>query len=164
PPRLRAPPLLSEVSRIQRFALNALAAAVLLAGASALAAPPPATLKQAYADAFLLGTAVNDEIVSGKDARAQALATRHFNAITAENVMKVEVLHPQPGQWDFSAADAFVAFGKRHDMFLVGHTLVWHNQPPPWFFEGADGEPADVATMRERMRDYIGVVAGRYSG
>ena len=150
---------------IHRSALHALAAAVLLAGtASAVAAPPPATLKQAYADAFLLGTAVNDEIVSGKDARAQALATRHFNAITAENVMKVEVLHPQPGQWDFSAADAFVAFGKRHDMFLVGHTLVWHNQTPPWFFEGADGEPADVATMRERMRDYIGVVAGRYSG
>src|SRR5690606_28361095 len=84
----------SEVPMIHRSALHALAAAVLLAGtASAVAAPPPATLKQAYADAFLLGTAVNDEIVSGKDARAQALATRHFNAITAENVMKVEVLH-----------------------------------------------------------------------
>ena len=149
---------------IQRSALHALAAAVLLAGtASAAAAPPPTTLKQAYADAFLLGTAVNDEIVSGKDARAQALATRHFNAITAENVMKVEVLHPQPGQWDFSAADAFVAFGKRHDMFLVGHTLVWHNQTPPWFFEDQAGGTADVATMRERMRDYIRVVAGRYS-
>ena len=151
---------------IQRFVLNALAAAVLLAGAASAQAapPPPATLKHAYADAFLLGTAVNDEIVSGKDARAQALVPLHFNAITAENVMKAEVLHPEPDTWDFAAADAFVAFGKRHDMFLIGHTLVWHNQTPPWFFEGQDGGPADVATMRERMRDYIRVVAGRYAG
>ena len=150
---------------MKRYSTELLVAAILLASTSAtLAAPPPATLKQAYADAFLLGTAVNDDIVSGRDARAQALATRHFNAITAENVMKVEVLHPQPGQWDFGAADAFIAFGKRHDMFLVGHTLVWHNQTPAWFFENQDGKPADVATMRERMRDYIRVVAGRYSG
>src|SRR5690554_396031 len=155
-----------EVSMIQRFVLNALAAAVLLAGAASAQAapPPPATLKHAYADTFLLGTAVNDEIVSGKDARAQALVPLHFNAITAENVMKAEVLHPEPDTWDFAAADAFVAFGKRHDMFLIGHTLVWHNQTPPWFFEGQDGGPADVATMRERMRDYIRVVAGRYAG
>ncbi len=150
---------------IQRLALRTLAAAVLSAGAvPAIAAPPPDTLKQAYADAFLLGTAVNDAIVDGRDARAQALAVRHFNALTPENVMKAEVLHPSPGQWDFSAADAFVRFGKAHDMFLIGHTLVWHNQTPAWFFEGEDGKPADTATMRERMRRYIETVAGRYAG
>ena len=144
--------------------LPGLLAAILAIAAPANAAPPPATLKQAYADAFLLGTAVNDDIVSGRDARAQALAVRHFNAVTAENVMKAEVLHPEPGVWDFSAADAFVDFGRKHDMFVIGHTLVWHNQTPAWFFEGPDGEPADVGTMRERMREYIRVVAGRYAG
>ena len=144
--------------------LPGLLAAILATVAPANAAPPPATLKQAYADAFLLGTAVNDDIVSGRDARAQALAVRHFNAITAENVMKAEVLHPEPGVWDFSAADAFVDFGRKHGMFVIGHTLVWHNQTPAWFFEGPDGEPADVGTMRERMREYIRVVAGRYAG
>ena len=147
-----------------RRLLPGLLAAILAIAAPANAAPPPATLKQAYADAFLLGTAVNDDIVSGRDARAQALAVRHFNAVTAENVMKAEVLHPEPGVWDFSAADAFVDFGRKHDMFLIGHTLVWHNQTPAWFFEGPDGEPADVGTMRERMREYIRVVAGRYAG
>ena len=149
----------------QRSMRQLLTSAILLAAATlAGAAPPPDSLKQAYADAFLLGTAVNDDIVSGRDARAQALAIRHFNAITAENVMKAEVLQPEPGRWDFAAADAFVDFGRSHDMFLVGHTLVWHNQTPPWFFEDRDGKPADVATMRERMRDYIRVVAGRYAG
>ncbi len=150
------------MTRSRRF--SALATVLLVAALPAFSARPAATLKQAYADAFLLGTAVNDDIVSGRDARAQALATRHFNAITAENVMKAEVLHPQPGRWDFAAADAFVDFGQRHGMYLVGHTLVWHNQTPAWFFEHADGGQADTATMRGRMRDYIGTVAGRYAG
>lgn len=122
------------------------------------------TLKQAYADAFLIGTAVNAEIVSGEDRTSGALVPLHFNSITAENVMKAEVLLPEPGAWNFAAADAFVAYGERHGMFIVGHTLVWHNQTPAWFFQDDDGAPAAPATMRERMRDYIHTVAGRYAG
>jgi len=140
----------------------ALFAALALSCASALAAP--ATLKEAYREAFLLGTAVNDAIVSGEDAAQQALAVAHFNAITLENSMKAEVLHPEPGRWDFARADAFVEFGRRHGMFIVGHTLVWHNQTPAWFFQDAQGQPAGTATMRERMRQYIHTVAGRYAG
>lgn len=147
-----------------RHAFHALVAAVLLSGTSTAVAAPPTALKDAYADAFLIGTAMNADMVSGRDARAQALVPLHFNAITAENVMKAEVLHPEPGAWDFSAADAFVEYGERHDLFMVGHTLVWHNQTPAWFFEGDDGAPADPATMRERMRAYIHAVAGRYAG
>ena len=135
-----------------------------LACSAALAAPPAATLKDAYAGAFLVGTAMNEDMVSGRDARAQALVPLHFNAITAENVMKAEVLHPEPDRWDFDAADAFVEFGERHDLFMVGHTLVWHNQTPAWFFQDGNGAQADVETMRERMRNYIHTVAGRYAG
>src|SRR5690606_30222358 len=135
-----------------------------LACSAALAAPPAATLKDAYAGAFLVGTAMNEDMVSGRDARAQALVSLHFNAIAAENVMKAEVLHPEPDRWDFDAADAFVEFGERHDLFMVGHTLVWHNQTPAWFFQDGNGAQADVETMRERMRNYIHTVAGRYAG
>ena len=130
----------------------------------AAASTSAATLKDAYRDAFLFGTAVNDDIVAGRDPRAEALVPRHFNALTAENVMKAEVLHPQPGVWDFDAADAFVAYGERHGMYLIGHTLVWHNQTPDWFFERDDGTPATPEAMAERMRAYIEVVAGRYAG
>ena len=122
--------------------LLALLAGVVPAGRGASPEPPAApALKQAFTDAFLLGTAVNDDIVSGRDARAQALVPRHFNAITLENSMKAEVLNPRPGEYDFAAADAFVAFGEQHGMFIVGHTLVWHNQTPEWFFQQADGTP-----------------------
>ncbi|KAF1704007.1 endo-1,4-beta-xylanase [Pseudoxanthomonas suwonensis] len=139
-----------------------LLATLALACGSAFAAPQ--TLREAYREDFLLGTAVNDAIVSGEDAAQQALAVQHFNAITLENSMKVEVLHPEPGKWDFGRADAFVEFGRRHGMFLVGHTLVWHNQTPAWFFQDADGAPAGTEAMRERLRQYIHTVAGRYAG
>ncbi|WP_411834054.1 endo-1,4-beta-xylanase [Pseudoxanthomonas mexicana] len=122
------------------------------------------TLRSAYADAFRIGTAVNDDIVSGRDARSQALVPLHFDSITAENVMKAEVLHPEPGVWDFAATDAFVAFGRRHGLFLVGHTLVWHNQTPDWFFRDDAGAPLAADAMAARMRDYIATVAGRYRG
>lgn len=140
-------------------------AAVALALAMPLQAKEDASvLKDAYADAFLVGVAVNDDIVAGRDARSQALVPLHFNAITAENVMKNEVIHPRPGVYDFAAADAFVDFGEKHGMFIVGHTLVWHNQTPEWFFQDNDGKPNTRKAQIERMRGYIEAVAGRYAG
>ncbi|WP_439444566.1 endo-1,4-beta-xylanase [Xanthomonas translucens pv. translucens] len=159
---------------------KALLAALLLAGlcgiapaqaadAAATAAGTPAAattrgLKDAYAGAFLIGTAVNADIVSGKDAACAALVPRQFNAITAENAMKAEVVNPRPGVFDFAAADAFVAYGRRHGMFVVGHTLVWHNQTPDWFFVDAQGKPNGRDAQIERMRAHIQAVAGRYVG
>lgn len=126
--------------------------------------PSKATLKDAYKDAFTLGTAVNHQIVSGADAASQALVAKHFNTITAENVMKNEVINPKPGVYDFSAADAFVEFGEQHKMFIIGHTLVWHNQTPEWFFQDDEGKPNSPEAQIERMRRHIEVVAGRYAG
>ncbi|RPE81219.1 endo-1,4-beta-xylanase [Vulcaniibacterium tengchongense] len=144
----------------------ALAAALLAAAAPPVPvrAQAAAALKAAYADDFLLGVAVNDDIVSGRDAASQALVARHFNAVTAENAMKAEVVNPRPGVWDFAQADAFVEFGRRHGMFVVGHTLVWHNQTPAFFFTGANGEPNTPQAQIEAMRRYIEKVAGRYRG
>jgi endo-1,4-beta-xylanase len=128
------------------------------------AARTSVSLKEAYKDAFLLGTAVNVEIVSGEDAVSHALVPVHFNTITAENVMKAEVVNPKPGVYDFAAADAFVDYGERHGMFIVGHTLVWHNQTPAWFFLDDEGKPNTPKAQIERMRRHIEVVAGRYAG
>jgi endo-1,4-beta-xylanase len=137
--------------------------ALLLAAGSTGSQERPA-LKDVFKDAFLMGTAVNGGVVSGADASSQALVLRHFNTITAENVLKAGPLNPRPGQWNFGPADAFVAFGEAHRMFIVGHTLVWHNQTPAWFFEDKDGRPNPPAAQIERMREHIETVAGRYKG
>ncbi len=129
--------------------------------------PAPAAaagLRDAYADAFLVGTAVNAQIVSGEDAASHALVPLHFNSITAENVMKAEIVQPKPGVFDFTAADAFVDYGQQHGMFIVGHTLVWHNQTPDWFFQDENGGRHPPEVLVEHMRRHIEVVAGRYAG
>ncbi len=122
------------------------------------------TLKEAYKDAFLMGIAVNDAIVSGADKASQDIVVKHFNSITLENSMKAALINPQPGVFNFAPADAFVAFGEANKMFIVGHTLVWHNQVPSWFFTNTAGKPNTKEEQIERLRSHIKTVAGRYAG
>src|SRR5690606_12762966 len=107
-------------------------------------------LKDVYGDAFLIGTAVNDPIVYGRDAAGQQLTLYHFNTITPENVMKAEEINPEPGVYVFGPADALVEFAEANDLFIVGHTLVWHNQTPAWFFTNEEGEPNTPEQQIER--------------
>ncbi|HEX7026008.1 MAG TPA: endo-1,4-beta-xylanase, partial [Gammaproteobacteria bacterium] len=53
-------------------------------------------LKEAFADAFLVGTALNRAHIYGEDQQGIALIKRHFNSITAENISKWEHIHPEP--------------------------------------------------------------------
>src|SRR5918997_1318772 len=145
---------------------TALVGATLAIAACARLAPAqsPATLKDAYRDAFRMGVAINDETASGTDSATQRLVVREFNSITADNFLKAGPVNPRPGVYDFRAGDAFVALGERHKMFIVGHTLVWHNQTPPWFFTDSAGRPNTPAAQAERLRSHIQAVAGRYKG
>lgn len=122
------------------------------------------SLKEAYRDSFKIGVALNQEISSGQDTRWQPLLNKHFNAITPENVMKAERINPEPGVYNFKPADDFVALGKKNKMFIVGHTLVWHNQTPDWFFKDKEGKTYPSEQTLENMRKFIETVAGRYKG
>ena len=124
----------------------------------------PATLASAFKGDFFVGAALNEAQFSGRAEDDAAIVRTHFNTITAENVLKWEVVHPEPDSFDFGPADQFVSFGKKHDMFIVGHTLVWHSQTPSWVFEDASGNPAGRDFLLERLRDHIHTVVGRYKG
>lgn len=126
--------------------------------------PSSLTLKEAYKDAFTFGVAINNTIVSGADKRSQEIVLTQFNSITPENVMKAALINPEPGVYNYGPADAFVDFGKKHNMFIIGHTLVWHNQVPAWFFTNAAGKPNTKEEQIERLRSHIKTVAGRYAG
>lgn len=125
---------------------------------------PGQTLKDVYKDAFRTGTAVTPAITSGADKASQDIVINHFNSITVENVMKAALINPEPGVFNFKPADDFVAFGEKHNMFIIGHTLVWHNQCPAWFFTNAQGKPNSKEEQIERLRSHIQTVAGRYAG
>jgi endo-1,4-beta-xylanase len=128
------------------------------------AGPGKPTLKQAFSKHFLVGSALNLEQITGADSAAIALVEEQFNSITPENILKWESVHPEPGRYRFDAADSYVALGEKNRMFIVGHTLIWHNQTPKWVFEDGSEKPADRATLLGRMRDHIQTVVGRYKG
>ncbi|MDX1469871.1 MAG: endo-1,4-beta-xylanase [Flavobacteriaceae bacterium] len=122
------------------------------------------SLKEAYKNDFLIGTALNEDMVSGSDSISEEIILKQFNAITPENVMKAEVINPQPGIYNFKPADDFLAFGNKHNLFMIGHTLIWHNQTPDWFFNDEHGQANTPEAQIDRMRSHIEAVAGRYSG
>jgi endo-1,4-beta-xylanase len=124
----------------------------------------PTSLKEAYRDAFLVGCALNPAIVNGPDSVARDIVLRQFNTITAENVMKAGPVNPRPGEYHFAPADEFVDFGEKNGIFIIGHTLIWHNQTPEWFFQDENGHPNTREAQIERMRQHIETVAGRYAG
>jgi Beta-1,4-xylanase len=131
------------------------------------AAPP---LKEAYKGAFLVGAtlssaALGPEVAEGSIPAMEAgIATRHFDAMTAENAMKPDALQPAEGRFEFAAADRLVAMAEKSGATPIGHCLVWHAQTPRWFFEGPDGKPASRELALARMRKHIATVVGRYKG
>ena len=133
-----------------------------------LAAAAPAqsqpALKEAFSDVFLIGAAVNKAQFTGKNPTQTKLITQQFSSITPEDAMKWESIHPDPDRFQFEATDRFVAFGEAHNMFIIGHTLVWHSQTPNWLFEDAQGGLASRELLLARMSNHIHTVVGRYKG
>lgn len=121
-------------------------------------------LKDVASGKFLIGAALNMEQVEGKDMKAVALLDEHFNSIVAENCMKGESIHPEENRYDFKQADEFVRFGEQHHMAITGHCLIWHSQPPKWFFTDKEGKLVSAKVMKKRMKEHIYTVVKRYKG
>lgn len=145
-----------------------LTAAVIVTGVLALnsrsLAEEPASLKETFRDDFLVGTALSVKQIAGEEPGALELVAEQFNSITPENCLKWAEVHPQPDKYDFEPADRYVEWGEQNGMFIVGHTLIWHNQTPPWAFAGAGGKPLDRETALARIKEHIDSVVGRYKG
>jgi endo-1,4-beta-xylanase len=122
------------------------------------------SLKTAFGPHFLIGAALNDDVVSGKDPESAAIVIQQCNTVTAENVMKWMFIHPEPDRYDFAAADRFVAFAEKNKMQIIGHTLVWHAQIPKSAFQDAAGNLLGRDAMLARLKQHIETVMGRYKG
>ena len=114
------------------------------------------TLKDAYKDHFYVGVAINRTIATSTAVQADnvnrnldqinqdiAVVTEQFNQISPENDLKWQLIQPRSGPdgYNFEPADAYVNFGLAHQMYIVGHVLVWHGQTPDWVFQGTNPPP-----------------------
>ena len=127
-----------------------------------------ATLKDGYANEFLIGTIMPgglDPNATFTDNPAElGVVAREFNALTAENCMKPMFMQPNEGEYFFKASDYCVDFAEANSMALIGHTLVWHAMTADWFFKDEAGQLPGRELMLERMRTHIDTVVGRYKG
>lgn len=150
-------------ARLTAVALLATVAGACRPGDAADITSQPA-LAAAFDGAFRVGAAIGAAQITGTDSIGRALVAHHFNTISSTNAMKWERIHPGPGRYHFSLADRFVELGEAHGQWVVGHTLIWHQQTPAWVFRAGDGGPVSRDTLLARMRDHIHTVVGRYRG
>ena len=121
-------------------------------------------VKDIFGDKFLIGAAINVNQSSGCDTMATNVLKTHFNSIVAENCMKSEKIHPEKNHYSWEDADQFVKFGETNNMTITGHCLIWHSQLAPWFPYDDEGNYVTPDTLKQRMKDHIYAVAGRYKG
>ena len=95
------------------------------------------SLKEKFADYFLIGATINQEDYQliDKDKKILEIVSEDFNSLTPENSMKWMHSHPEYSKFTFSNAQKITDFAKDNDMYLLGHTLVWHNQVPEYVSE-----------------------------
>ncbi|MCL4640890.1 MULTISPECIES: endo-1,4-beta-xylanase [Olivibacter] len=134
---------------------------VLLCVQSLMAQNNTKGLKDYYQEFFPIGVAVNGRSLAGQEAH---LLLQEFNSITPENAMKMEVIHPRKLEYNWALADSIVAFAQKNRLRVRGHTLLWHEQVPDWFFLDDQGAPVTKDTLLKRLKDHITTVVGRYKG
>jgi GH35 family endo-1,4-beta-xylanase len=152
---------MTEKAGVSRRSFLAAATAALAAGpfgANPAQAIGP-SMKDAYRGAFLIGAAFDIRRPDEFSAADEDHIASQYNRVTPEISMKPGPIHPQENSWNWTQADALVSFCEKHNIAVMGHTLLWHSQTNPWFFENAT---RDVAL--ERMRNHIHTLVGRYKG
>jgi GH35 family endo-1,4-beta-xylanase len=147
--------------RISRRDFLAASAAAAVAGpfVAARAAQGTPSLKDACRGIFLIGTALDFRTANEFNATELDLIKSQFNAITPENSMKPGPVHPQENSWNWTQPDALVQFCQDNNIKTFGHTLVWHSQTNPWFFQNADRD-----LLLARLKNHIHTLVGRFKG
>ena len=143
-------------------------------------------ITDAFGDDAIAGTCLGSGTITMEN--LQALAKKHFNAITFENEMKPDITLGSTPKFDeetgelvynFNVADRMMAKIKEWNdadpdddinFKIRGHVLVWHSQTPEWFFHEnynvdepfLSGEKG-IAEMNARLEHYIAAVFNHYN-
>ena len=117
------------------------ALAVTAYGQDSTKTAPQKTLKEAYTGKFLIGTASD---LRGLSEAELANVKTQYDILTPENCMKPQSLHPSEGKYNFALADTLVHWCLKNGVKVWGHTLAWHAQTAPWFFQAVNSDTEEA--------------------
>ena len=111
---------------------------------------------------FPVGVAADSRETTGASSQ---LVLKDFNQLTPENSMKPEGWYDANHNFRTDPqTTALMNFAQANHLRVHGHTLVWYQQTPAWFFQHDDGtaltnSAADQAILKQRLHDHIFDVA-----
>ena len=117
------------------------------------------SIKEVYKNDFLIGNIVSANAFTGQ---RMELMTHHFNVVTAENAMKPTYAYGPYPDFDFTSEDGLVKMVETSGFFLVGHTLVWHQQSEERLHTGTDGQPLSRQEAIENLTTHITTVVQHF--
>ena len=120
------------------------------------------SLREAAGPKVLIGGAVTAEDL--QDPQLATLYVQHFNAVTAAGDMMPSRLVDDAGHYDFSKADAIMAFAEKNHLTVYGHMLLWQHLSRDWLFKDKEGKPLPREQALANLKGYIDTVVGRYRG
>ncbi|MDV7187974.1 endo-1,4-beta-xylanase [Lutibacter sp. TH_r2] len=121
--------------------------------------PELTTYLKDTATTFYVGMAVkSDQLTDGS--KYDEILKNEFSSISGEYEMKMNIIQPTKGNYDWSKSDALVDYATANGINVHGHALVWHESTPDWLenYTGTDAE------FEQEVKDYITAVLTRYKG
>ena len=105
-------------------------------------------LKDAFVGKFLIGAA--GDIPNRYSENELANIKANYDIVTPENCMKPQPTHPAINIYNFTVPDTLVRWCQDNGIKVWGHTLAWHAQTAPWFFQESPPETLETAVRRTR--------------
>ncbi|WP_147676107.1 endo-1,4-beta-xylanase [Algibacter pacificus] len=121
--------------------------------------PEPTTALKDASTTFMVGMAVKaQQLTNGS--KYDEILKKEFSSISAEYEMKMNIIEPTKGNYDWSKADAIVDYAVANGINVHGHALVWHESAPDWLknYTGTNDE------FEQEVKNYITAVLTRYKG
>ena len=122
-------------------------------------------LADSYRNSFDIGTAVSRDEVNFSSQSAQLLM-KHFTVLTAGNEMKMDIVQPSEGRFDWAGAEEIINFAEMTGMRVRWHPVLFHKQNPAWVFQDK-ANPAKAASkdlLNQRLKTYVQTIVRRYKG
>jgi len=122
--------------------------------------PPVNTETLKSVATFPVGAAIDPNLATNNIGYRTTVKTE-YNSITTENTAKLNWIHPQQNNWNFSGTDQLIAFAQANSLRVHGHTLIWHA------FEEVDwvkNFTGDSAAWEAMFKNHIQTIVTRYKG